>query len=316
MIKKMISNFLIFVLTVTVGFCCAEFALRIKNSDQKNYNIEMWRYSKLLKKKSDDPLLGHEHIPNASARLQGVEILLNSRGMRSKEPPSDLTGKQKILFLGSSNTLGWGVPEKSIMTSIIQKELGDQAIVYNAGIGNYNAVRYVELLDKRLRDIRPDIVIVNYFVNDAEALKPGGGNFFLRHSELAVILYHAFQTLVKPYKTLEDLIAYYHRVYASDSDGRNAMEAALARLDAMSKEMGFKVIFTMVPDIHLTNPYPFDFIHEQMKKIAAKHSWTYVDFSKTLGQVDAKSLWAMPGDPHINSLGQELMAKELLAYLR
>jgi len=316
MFKKIISNCLIFIFTVTVGFGCAELMLRVKNSNQKNYNIEMWRYSKLLKKKSDDPTLGHEHIPNTSARLQGVEIRLNSRGMRSAEPPADLLGKQKILFLGSSNTLGWGVPEESIMTSIVQKKLGNSAIVYNAGIGNYNAVRYVELFQKRLRDIKPDIVVVNYFVNDAEVLPPGGGNFLLRHSELAVILYHAFQTMKNPYKTLDDLVAYYRQIYAANSKGRVAMEEALARLDLLSKKMGFKIIFTMVPDIHLTNPYPFGFVHESMKNISARYNWAYVDFSDALNRDDAKSLWAMPGDPHINALGQELMAKELLVHLK
>ena len=66
--------------------------LRIVNSDMTNYDIEMWRYAKELKQA--DSLFGHKHIKNKSSILQGVEIKLNSRGMRSDEFKND---EKKIL---------------------------------------------------------------------------------------------------------------------------------------------------------------------------------------------------------------------------
>jgi hypothetical protein len=39
----------------------------------------------LMNLKTQDPILGHHHVSDKSSILQGVEIKLNSEGMRSDE---------------------------------------------------------------------------------------------------------------------------------------------------------------------------------------------------------------------------------------
>ena len=102
--RSIFFNILTVLATVFIGIFLGEVLLRFKNKDQKNYNIEMWRYAKELKTPSLDPNLGHEHVPGKSARLQGVEIQLNSLGMRGPEPDLADDKRKRILFLGSSNT--------------------------------------------------------------------------------------------------------------------------------------------------------------------------------------------------------------------
>ena len=63
----------------------AEGALRIKNLSMQNYDIEMWRYSKELKRRSDDPLIGHEHVRGRATILQSVQIRTNAYGLRGPE---------------------------------------------------------------------------------------------------------------------------------------------------------------------------------------------------------------------------------------
>ena len=60
------------IISVFIALGLAEAALFLKNSNMRNYDIEMWRYSKELKKESENPLLGHEHIPLKEAILQSV----------------------------------------------------------------------------------------------------------------------------------------------------------------------------------------------------------------------------------------------------
>ena len=69
---------------------------------------------------------------------------------------------------------------------------GKHVEVLNAGIGNYNAVRYVERFLTRLTHLDPNIIVVQYFVNDAEALEFSRGNWFLRNSQFAVTLWTAY----------------------------------------------------------------------------------------------------------------------------
>lgn len=314
--KVIVANIAIFSLTILVGLGSIEGLLRLKNSSQQNYNIEMWRYARLLKIKSADPRLGHEHRSNVRAKLQGVEIALNSFGIRGTEPNLQDTQRKRILVLGSSNTLGWGVKEEDTMTARLQEALKDKAQVFNAGIGNYNTLRYVTLFENKLRTLKPDIVVVHYFVNDAEILTPGNTHWFLQHSQLAVMIYHAFQNLKNSSSNLSTLVSYYRDIYSLGSKGRVQMENALARLDHLSKEDGFKVVLVMVPDIHILKDYPFGFIHDHVRKVAESHGWTFVDFTEALDQVPAESLWAMPGDPHLNKTGHKIMADVLISHLK
>ncbi len=62
---------------------------------------------------SDNPLFGHLHIPNAMVTLQNVEIAIISLGMRGSELSAK--GRKKFLLVGSSITLGRGVPENKTL---------------------------------------------------------------------------------------------------------------------------------------------------------------------------------------------------------
>src|SRR5258708_39256380 len=124
-----------------------ELILRAKNASMKNYDIEMWRYAKELKRRSDIPVLGHEHVASSSARLQSVDIRIDEHGLRGGPVGPRKPAERRILVLGSSVTLGWVVPEEQTMTARLQRMVAadrKQVQVLNAGIGNYNAVRYVE----------------------------------------------------------------------------------------------------------------------------------------------------------------------------
>jgi hypothetical protein len=312
--KSIIYNIIIFSITLMVGLALGEVALRVKNADQKNYNIEMWRYSKLLKKKSTDIELGHEHKLNVEAQLQGVKIRLNNLGMRGENINLD-TNAKKIIFLGSSLTLGWGVEEDSTVISFIEKGLGDDAVVINTGIGNYNAHRYVRMFDKKIDTIKPDIVVVHYFVNDAEDLQARDGNFLLRNSQIAVIFYHMIKTMFSKNIGFDGLVQHYKDVYAEESLGHQKMVKAFHLLNELSKEHNFKVIFAMTPDSHSLSPNPFEFVHKEMDELANGYGWAFIDFTEKLQAVPAKELWVMPGDPHYNALGHKIMAQELLPLL-
>src|ERR1700676_4801415 len=111
------------VISVTLALLAAEGALRLKNSSMTNYDIEMWRYAKELKAPSQDPALDFDHLPSRSAILQNVEIRLNDKGLRNG-PIEPLTpGGRRILLLGGSITLGWGVSEGETIAAQLEKRL-------------------------------------------------------------------------------------------------------------------------------------------------------------------------------------------------
>ena len=316
--KNVVFSVFLLLVSSIVALGVGEVALRAKNRSMQNYDIEMWRYAKELKVRSDNPLLGHEHVPSRAETLQSVEIRTNESGLRGSKVAAPSPDKRRILFLGSSVTLGWGVPEAETITQRIEKMFakdGETVEVLNAGIGNYNAPRYVERFLTRMTDLAPTDIVIHYFLRDAEVLDAGGGNWLLRNSQLAVTVWIAFSRYFgkASEKTLEQ---HYRDVYRPDAQGYKDMLVALDRLAKYSREKNVRLYLAMTPDVHDLVDYKFEFVHKSVAGVAAGIGAKYVDLLPSMRNLTPKELWSMPGDPHPNGLGHQKMAEALYPALR
>ena len=312
---KILNTFFYVIFLCVLSVLLLEGMLRFSNSSMKNYNIEMWKYSGSLKKLSENKILGHEHKLNTSAILQSVEIRTNEYGLRD-ESIKNLNAKRRILSLGSSIALGWGVNENKTMTHILEKKLrarGQDVDVLNAGIGNYNALRYTTLYFEKLYNLKPTDIIVNFFLRDAEVLEIGGGNILLRNSQLAVTLFDLYNRTFN--KTGEKTIVdHYKKLYNKDARGYKIAIDSLKRLSDSAKKDGINIYLTMIPDIHNLTDYKLSFIHDLMKANAEKLGFVYIDMYPMFKGLKPKQIWAMKGDPHPNAFGHELMAEAIYPY--
>jgi len=311
--KSFLISIIIMIASFALCLSAAEAVLRLKNSAMTNYDIEMWRYAKELKIKSSDPALDFDHRHSASAVLQNVEIRLNDWGLRGGPVASPETGERRILFLGSSITLGWGVREEDTVEFQLQKMLaenGEQAEILNGGIGNYNTKRYVSRFFNELTGLQPTDIVVHYFLRDAEDLPASNESFLLRHSELAVTLWIAFHRLWDQHGE-QTLLDHYRAAYQPDAPGFQVMQQQLKRLADYASTHHIRLYLAMVPDVHNLVDYKFGFIHEIMQRVAAEEGYTYIDLLPAMQGRPPEDLWAMPGDPHPNALGHRLMAEAI-----
>jgi len=312
-----VRNILFVSFTIILSFVVGELMVRLKNSTMKNYDIEMWKYSKELKVISENKLLGHEHVSSKCSTLESVEVCLNSNGFRGDEL-NKIIKDRRILFLGSSITLGWGVENSKVMTSLLQNKFNDDDLnveVINAGIGNYNTVRYVERFLTKLKDTNPTDIVVHYFINDAEELPIGGGNIFLRNSQLAVTGWIAYQRIFNSFKK-GGLSDYYESTYMLDSSGFTKMKESLEKLSKYAKTKGINIYLAMTPDIHFLKDYPFKNIHATMKNLSNDFGYKYVDLYPYLEGIEFEKLQIIPGDAHPNEYGHELMANALYEHIK
>jgi lysophospholipase L1-like esterase len=315
--RKSVYSAALFLLSLSLALGAVEIVLRVMNSSMKNYDIEMWRYARELKRPSANPVLGHEHIRNASAVLQSVTIRTNDWGLRGPPLEAPRRGARRILFLGDSITLGWGVREADVLTSRLESmfaDAGERVEVLNAGVGNYNAERYVTWFLRDLKGLEPTDIVVHYFLRSAEKLDTGGGNIVLRNSELALTMWVALHRLLDRAGE-KSLLDHYRAVYAPDQPGWIAAQASLKKLAQYAKDHHMRIFLAMMPDIHNLKNYQLGFVHDLVRNVALENGYTFIDLLPAFGTLAPEQVWAMPGDPHPNALGHELMASALYPVL-
>jgi lysophospholipase L1-like esterase len=316
--KNAILSAILLLVSLLAAVGVAEVVLRVKNSNMQNYDIEMWRYAADLKVRSDNPLLGHEHVPSRQVVLQSVTIRTNEYGLRGDRVPPATADRRRILFLGGSVTLGWGVEETKTVTARVEqmfRAAGENVEVLNAGIGNYNAPRYVERFLTRLGDLQPTDIVVHYFLRDAETLDAGGGNVVLRNSQLAVTMWIAFTRYFNASgeQSIED---HYRTVYEPTAPGFIEMKKQLARLADYARTRHVRLYLAMVPDVHDLTNYRLEFVHDRMRQVARELGYHYVDLLPVMRNLTPAEVWSMPGDPHPNALGHERMAQAIYPALQ
>src|SRR5262249_49293266 len=152
--------------------------------------------------------------------------------------------------------------------------------------------RYVELFFTRLKDLQPTDIVVHGFVRDAEVLDAGGGNWLLRNSELAVVLWTALQKQLAGtgQQNLED---HYRHLYDPQARGFLALREPLHGLSDYAQSNHIRLYLAMVPDIHNLHDYKLHFIHESVASLARQYHYHYIDLFPAFVGMKPEEVWAM-----------------------
>lgn len=303
---------------------CGEVFLRVISTLTPLYNIEMMNYAKALKIKNKNPEISHAHKGNSSAHLMGVEINLNSLGHRSNELENPKGEDEKRLFmLGDSVGLGWGVSREHTFSESLGKRLNEEKgkqtglhyVAINAGIGNYNVFYKVELFKEQMNTVDPDLVILQYYINDAENNARGSDNFFLKHSLLINSSYYYFSI----FSQRKSLVEHYAKIYEDESVGWANAKTALEELKTICQEKQIPLIVLLVPDLHdLSNDGPHISIY---KKIQRKFDEIQIPMVDAFPAIHAefganpRKAWVSHDDPHPNKKAHQIMADLLFNFI-
>jgi lysophospholipase L1-like esterase len=323
-ILRRISSLLI---GTVIALVAGEIVVRVMAARTLIYNIEMVRYAKELKEPDPRGEVSHVHRTNASANLMGVDIALNSLGHRGPEltnpKPAD---KKRVLVLGSSVTFGWGVSLDSVFTSIVQKRFeterpdGNNTLEFaNAGIGNYNTIAQSTLFTRQYPLVKPDLVVLHYFISDPEPRPPARNSAILRHSFFAAYCYDRFKTIGLAAEGKTDLFKHYSDIYADDQPyWTDTLNRIGAMRDQAAKD-GVPMLVMIIPDFHnVANGTPYESLYAKMEKGFSERKLatinTFPVFQKRYGGNES-ALWIQPDDPHPNAKGHEVMADVLYDFL-
>jgi hypothetical protein len=291
--------------TLVLCALVAEMVVRFGIGD-RDYALEMWRYAHVLKRVSDDPDQVFAHSPGTSAHLMGVDVRINQHGLRGREieylKPA---GTHRVLMLGDSLTFGWGVPEEDVTSVRLEqllreKDPSQRWEVVNSGVGNYNTRMEVHYLEKEGLRYSPDVVVLNYFINDAEPDPRYAGNFINMHSSAWVFFANRLDVVwrqVTGHATWDD---FYRGLYRNDAQGWSAARAAIEKFGSLCRAQGLQCLVVHQPELHQLKPYPFAEQEQALRTEATRAALPYLDLLPVIQEQDPSTLWVSVQDTHPN----------------
>lgn len=125
-------------------------------------------------------ILQLELIPNYKAEYNGSTITINRWSMRNRDiEKAKQPGTLRIALLGSSVVMGYGVGDEETFAVQLEKQLNSDKYftdlnpryeVLNFGVGKYTAIRRRALLEKKVIEFAPDVVL--YIAHQDELQSP------------------------------------------------------------------------------------------------------------------------------------------------
>jgi lysophospholipase L1-like esterase len=133
-----------------------------------------------------DPEAGYVHVPNQQGWIDEGWVTINRHGCRGDEPSVPKpAGVTRVLAMGDSLTLGWGVNDRETfpfqVQTLLADRLDDQVVeVTNCGVSGYHTGQQTTLIDRLAPALEADLVLVGFYWNDlpnltraARSIEPG-----------------------------------------------------------------------------------------------------------------------------------------------
>jgi len=155
--------------TLALVFAALELGLRAADYDPlRGLREDDWR--ELFIRTSKVPLLGYELTPGARGEGWGCETVINRHGFRDRECELEKpAGTLRVVAIGDSITFGNMLPVEDSYPKQLEALLvadGHAVEVLNFGVGGYDVLQSVVMLEQRALAFDPDAVVLGFCVND------------------------------------------------------------------------------------------------------------------------------------------------------
>jgi lysophospholipase L1-like esterase len=282
-----------------------EGVVRLVLDDGLSYELEMWKYARDVKMRDERPDFGHRHQADRQAELMNVEVRTNRQGLRGPAiADTPEPGVARIAFVGDSTTLGWGVAEQETFAHQVVATLAKQGRKvdgFNLGIGNYNTRQELALFREVGLPLKPDIIVLTYFINDAEPMPAyGRQNWLDLNSAAWIVLRYRLDSLIRSFGDRPDWKKYYRDLYADDAAGWKHTQKALVQFADLSRDTGAPLVVFHLPELRELKPYPFADLTAKVRAVVEKQGIPFIDMLPAVEKLDPASLWVTVPDPHPN----------------
>jgi len=268
--KGLIANVLILICSVFIVLFCAEIIMRF------SWEMGGWVKSPMYRR-SFNPYLRYELVPGAKTK----NISINSDGFRGPEyPTTKPAGTFRIIMLGDSETFSYMLAQNETLAVQLENLLNKNSPsihyeVFNFGVEGYSTFQEMEMLKTKGLKYNPDLIILNYVLNDPE---PGEyyfeKTFFMRHS--ALVRYFSCRIkkamIKKERKKLNIKSEIDHYYYYHQPKYFIPVKNTILEMSQIARNQGNKLVVVVFPTSSVMvkdfkENYPYRALHELIKSI-------------------------------------------------
>jgi hypothetical protein len=278
----------------------------------------------------------YELRPGVDARVgrKAIHIHINAAGQRDDrdlptEKPPDVF---RVVVLGDSFTFGGKAPLPQTFSPTLERALGaiDRSRRYevvNLAVPGYNTEQEMLALKEVGLAYHPDLVIVNYVLNDAGRMVqliphgsrlPVGLRRVLKRSDLVQYVYASVKYLQYRFHGGASREADKYTELSAGTPGWEASRAALAEIARLASSVHAATLVVVWPMLLDLGPgYPHRAQHQLVVGECEKLAIPVLDLLPTFEGHDASALWAAKDDHHPNGtalgMGAEAVVRDLAA---
>jgi lysophospholipase L1-like esterase len=290
-VRRFLTNLGFIVLSVCATLTVLEIAVRIV----KPQDPEFWDSRSFRRIQSTAP---HyiENIPHGHANFIGVQVTINSNGLRGEEisipkPPNSA----RIVVVGDSVTFGYGIPLESTYVKVLERLLNKNAVgktkyeVLNGGTLGGSLSDYDHFLVDKAETLQPDMILIGLSLNDILVYSESGAisetgaewhghsvrwsrrpsRFLLRHSQLYMFCYSQLKSAL--YSTgITDVNKArglnFVTLTPASTYQKEAWESSLRMLTkivAFCRKRGYKIGVAVFPMQMQLSPRELQFYHDK-----------------------------------------------------
>tara|TARA_B100000787_G_scaffold169361_1_gene160352 strand:+ start:475 stop:1431 length:957 start_codon:yes stop_codon:yes gene_type:complete len=310
-IKKIFFYCISILISTLIIILLVETSVRLFVDNGFNYEIEMMKYAKNIKKV--ESVNGYKifiHKPNIKTTIMKAEIKTDKNGFRY-----NLNNKENsnvLMLLGDSMTFGFG--SSYTFADFLQKELHDQYNVLNTGVGNTNTEMQEKGFFKFHKVHNPKILVLNFFINDLEIIIPKKKNFIRNNFYSFSYLYYKYNIIKLRFSETLTFSSYYKKTFEDEKVLSNVFNSII-NLKNYSEQNNVKFFVHFIPELHDLKNYPFIYEHNIIKNFLSKNNIKYIDGLDYLKNKKEKTLWVSVQDTHANEKTHKIIGEYLLKYL-
>lgn len=263
----------------------------------------------------------------SSVHLVRRQLVVNARGLRGPLVPyRHGSYETRILCLGDSFTWGQMVDAEDAWPAVMERGLaarntGPKAVVVNAGQLGWNTAREYEWLAAEGIRYEPDVIVVGFFLNDAEATHFSIGSLLPRPMEslfsrsyFYFFLRYRMHMLKVRFGLTPGYVEYIRGLYDPGQFEWKKCKRALRLMHETADERGARFVVVILPLITDWDSYPLQEVHEEVFGFCRSRGISVVDALPAFQS--SSETWQVlrigPADRHPSVAGHKIIANVVL----